>query len=109
MTTNTFDEEETGYVNLAFTDEDGTAVIPDSATYTLYDEVSGGIINDRTAVDIGSLAASVDLELEPDDNVIVDTDKTYEAHVLLVEWIYNTDKQGKEIYRFTVQNLAKVP
>ncbi len=108
MTTDTFNEGETGYVNLAFTDEDETAVVPDSATYTLYNEVTGAVINSRSAIVIGSLAASIDLELEPDDNVIVDSSKSLEAHILFVQWVYNTDKVGHEEYRFFVRNLTKV-
>ncbi len=104
----TFNEKTTGYITLAFTDEDGTAVTPDSATYTLYNEATGAIINSRDAVSISGLASSYDLELTPDDNVIVDVTKIREAHILMIEWTYNTDKKGKDEYRFKVENLTKV-
>ena len=105
--TDTFNEKETGYVTLVFTDEDGTAVTPDSATYTLYDEETAAIINSRNQTAIGSLASSVDLELESLDNIVT-TGKVKEAHILFVEWVYNTNKLGKEEYRFFVRNLTKV-
>lgn len=108
MAIDVFNEKETGYVALTFTDEEGAAVTPDSATYTLYDEASKNTINSRDQIVISGLASSIDLELEPDDNVIVNNTKTYEIHILLVEWIYNTDKKGKDEYRFSVKNLVKV-
>lgn len=107
MTTDVFNEKETGYVTLVFTDEDGVAVVPDSATYTLYDEASGAIINSRNQTAISGLASSIELELESDDNVIVGSD-LYEPHILMIEWTYNTDKKGKDEYRFNVKNLTKV-
>lgn len=103
-----FNEEETGFINLAFTDEDEAAVTPDSATYTLYDEETAGIINSRNATAIGALATSVDLELTPDDNIIVTAGNDTEAHILFVQWVYNTDKVGHEEFRFYVRNLIKV-
>lgn len=104
----TFEEESTGYITLAFTDEDGTAVTPASATYTLYDEITESIINSRNATSISGLDTSVDLELEPDDNVIVTTGKNEETHILFVQWVYNTDKVGHDEFRFAVSNLTKV-
>ncbi len=103
-----FNEKSTRFTNLAFRDENGNAVVPDSATYTLYDEETEKIINSRNATPIASLAASVDLELEPDDNVLVDSDKHMEAHILFVAWIYNTNKVGHDEFRFWVRNLTKV-
>ncbi len=103
-----FNEKTTGYVNLTFKDEDGNAVVPDSATYTLYNEATGAVINSRDAVNISGLASNYDLELTPADNVLFDADKIREIHILMVEWTYNTDKKGKDEYRFAVENLAKV-
>lgn len=103
-----FNEKETGFVTLDFTNEDGDAVAPDSATYTLYNERDKTIINGRNQINIVGVTASFDLELEPNDNVIVDTSRDEEQHVLLVEWVYNTDKRGKQQVRIRVVNLTKV-
>lgn len=108
MAVDIFNEGETGFITLAFTDEDEVAVTPDSATYTLYNEETGAVINNRTAVVIGSLASSIDLELTPADNVLVNSSKIKEAHILFVQWVYNTNKVGHEEYRFWVRNLTKV-
>lgn len=103
-----FNEQETGFITLDFTNEEEVAVSPDSATYTLYNERDKTIINGRNQTDIAGVTASFNLELEPDDNVIVDTGRDEEQHVLLVEWIYNTDKLGKQQVRIRVVNLTKV-
>lgn len=103
-----FNEGETGFLTLAFTDQDGDPITPDSAAYTLYNEKDSAIINSRNATAIGSLAASVDLELTPADNVIVDTERETEQHVLYVRWVYNTDKVGQQEQEFNVINLTKV-
>jgi hypothetical protein len=103
-----FKEEETGFINHVFTNQNEASVVPNSATYTLYDKKTKAIINSREDVAIPGLAANVDLELEPDDNVIIDDTLDVEQHVLFVEWVYDTDKQGKEELTFDVINLEKV-
>lgn len=106
-----FNEKKTGRFTLDFTDEDGVAIVPDSATYTLYDEVSGNIINSRNQTNIVGLATSVNLKLVPNDNVIVNSDEGnyMEAHILFVEWVYNSIDLGGDEHRFFVRNLTKVP
>lgn len=106
--TDVFNEKETGFVTLTFTDEDGSAVTPDSATYTLHDEDTKDIINSREDTAVPGLASSTNLELTPDDNVLVDASKVYEVHILTIKWTYNTDKKGTQEYRFNVKNLTKV-
>lgn len=103
-----FNEKTTGYVNLSFKDEDGNAVVPDSATYTLYNEANAEIINGREDTEISGVTNDFDLELTPDDNIIVRNNEIRETHVLMIEWTYNTDKKGKDEYRFAVENLTKV-
>lgn len=109
MALDVFNEKSTRFVNLSFKDEEGNAVPPISpTTYTLHDEETGNIINGREDVDVPNLASSIFLELEPDDNVIIDTSKKFEVHVLTVKWTYNTDKKDNQEFRFNVENLTKV-
>lgn len=108
MSQTQFREKETGNIELGFTDKDGEPITPDSATYTLYDRNTKAIINTRTNTSIPGLDATVDLELEPDDNVIIDDTLNVEEHVLFVQWVYNTNKQGKQELVFDVKNLEKV-
>lgn len=105
----TFNEKSTGFVTLTFKDENGDAVVPiPPTTYTLHDEDTKNIINGREDIAVPGLASSIDLELEPADNVIVDTAKVFEVHVLTIKWTYNTDKKDNKEYRFNVENLTKV-
>lgn len=96
---------------------DPPVAIPGSAmaavTYTLYSEADPfDIINSRDHVDI---LANVDsdglltLELTPDDNLMVDEDELTEYHRLLLEWTYNSTRQGNAEIRVVVQNVLKVP
>ena len=90
----------------AFTDEEGTATVPDSITWTLTD-ASGNVMNSRAAVSV-SPAASVTIVLSGDDLSI----GTYgRQRRLLVEWIY-TSSLGtlpqKEEISFNITNLTHV-
>jgi len=62
-------EESTYIVTVAFTDEDGTAVTPNSITWTLTDS-DGNTINSRSGVSIAVPAASNDIVLQGDDLAI---------------------------------------
>lgn len=103
-----FEEGATGFVTLVFTDQDGDSVVPDSATYTLFNKKTKATINDRTAISIPGLAATVDLELLPADNPIIDDKLDVEEHVLFVEWVYSTTRLGKKEITFDVINLVKI-
>ncbi len=103
-----FNEEETGNIILTFTDKDGKPITPDSATYTLYDQKTKAIINSRENTAIPGLDATVNLELVPDDNLIIDDTLDIEEHVIFVQWVYNIDKQGKQESVFNVINLEKI-
>ena len=58
-------EDSTYVVTAAFTDEDGSAVVPNTVTWSLKDK-SGTVVNERTAVD-ETPASSVDIVLSGDD------------------------------------------
>lgn len=103
-----FNEKETGFITLSFTDQNDDPVTPVSGTYTLYNKITKDIINGRTDIDLPGLAATVDLELLPADNPIINNALDVEEHVLFVQWVYNIDKQGKEELTFDVKNLEKV-
>ena len=59
-------EEGTYIINVAFEDEDGTAVAPVSMTWTLTD-LGGTIINSREDVPVSTPTASEDIVLSGDD------------------------------------------
>ena len=75
-------------VTVAFEDEDGDAVIPETITWTLRDEDTGSIVNSREDISIGTPAASNDVLLKGDDlepltltskKLIFHVDATYDS------------------------------
>ena len=73
-------------ITLAFTDEDGVAVAPATATWKLTDS-SETVINSRSAVAISPLAASVDIVLHGADLAKTDDSR----RVLTVTGTYDSD------------------
>lgn len=59
-------EGSTFVINIAPTDEDGAAVTPNTATWTLTDE-NGNVINSRLDVSIGTPSTSMDVVLSGAD------------------------------------------
>lgn len=55
-----------GVFTVYFKDEDGVAVTPNTATWTLMDS-AGNVINERDEVSISSLSTSVDITIYGDD------------------------------------------
>lgn len=85
---------------------------------TLYDKVSGSIINSRNKQNIlntngGTLDGSGNFAFEflPADNAILTASIAgAEHHVLLLEWTYQGGaKAGKQEFQMAVRNLSKVP
>lgn len=101
-------EESTFVITVVFKDEDGTLVIPVSATWSL-STIDGTIINERDSVGI-SPASSVDIILSGDDLQILEADSL--SRVLTIEGTYNSALGSSlpikdEIY-FSIQNLVNV-
>jgi hypothetical protein len=105
-------EKSTLGIVVDFEDEDGNAVAPSSATWTLTDN-NGNVINNRQDEAI-SPAASVTIVLSGDDLQIT-TDELSSGMVLrrlLVEGVYTSnlgnDLPLKESCFFSIRNLAAV-
>jgi hypothetical protein len=62
-------ERSTYVVHCAFTDEDGVAVVPDTITWTLTDNI-GTVINSRLDVAVAVPAAAIDIVLSGLDLVV---------------------------------------
>lgn len=109
-TTSTAEIPEEGTIGftVAFVDEEGTAMVPDSITWTLTD-TSGNVINSRSAVSIGSPAASVTIVLSGDD-LAIGTNGT--NRILLVEFEYSStlgnNLPDKHEIHFKISNLTAV-
>ncbi len=79
-------------VTFAFTDAQGTAVVPTTASWTLKDR-SGAVMNGRSAVSV-TPAASVDVTLSGDD--LVALDGVDEWRVFTVDYVY-TSTEGSDL------------
>ena len=81
-------EKSTYVVTVAFTDEDGAAVTPDSITWDLTDS-SGNVVNSRSSVSIAVPAASNDIVLSGDDLAIPRPGIL--GRILTIEAVYDSD------------------
>jgi hypothetical protein len=112
-------EQCTAKIKGVLRDEDGAAI--DGATITslgltLYDKVTGNIINSRDHLNILNVnGGSVDSVgnfawiMTPSDNMIVNDSLNNEEHHALIEFTYSGGRQGKKLVVFVVENLVKVP
>ena len=108
--TQVVNEKSTVVFTVAFTDEDGASVTPDSATFTLSD-IKGNVVNAREGVTMSRLAASVDIVLSGEDLVISETLYNNDR-VLTVEATYSSSLGSglplKTQSLFTITDLTKV-
>lgn len=81
-------EQSTYVVTISFFDEDGNAVTPDSAVWSLTDE-AGAVLNGRNQVEISALDTSLDILLQADD-LAVPSDKKDATVLLTVEATYTS-------------------
>ena len=79
-------EKSTYVIAIAFTDADGTPVVPNSITWTLTDS-SGNVVNSRSAV-VVSPASSIDVVLSGDDLAI--QRPSILGRILTLEWVYDS-------------------
>lgn len=100
-------DKSTYVINLAFEDEDGNAVIPDSIAWTLTDD-AGTVINSRTSVAVAVPAASVDIVLSGNDLKYSDG----RHRVLTVQAVYDSnlgsDLPLKDEVKFEIADLLIV-
>lgn len=80
------EEQSTKKVTMAFEDEDDASVVPDSITWSLYNE-HGKIINLREDVNIVTPAASVDIAVYGNDLIYAEGTKRR----LVVKATYDSD------------------
>lgn len=99
--------------DLAGTTLTSSAVV--SFTLTLFDEMSGDIINSRDAADMSSYLDSngvISIPLQPADAAIVSAtlgERELEAHIARLVWTWNDGsavRTGKAEYRFRVEKAV---
>lgn len=100
-------ERSTHIVTVAFTDADGTAVTPDSATYRIDDRAAR--TNILSATSIGSLDDTVELTITSEQNAIIRSRKPFEIRTVTVEFDYDGGtKHGTGQYEYKLVNLYGV-
>jgi hypothetical protein len=109
LTTNA-EEQSTYAVTVAFKDDEGTAVVPNSATWTLTDQ-DGAVMNSRLD-EVISPASSVTIVLQGDD-LALDTDEIGSGRrILTIEAVYDSNIGSnlplRESAAFTVLDLKAV-
>jgi len=98
----------TAFVTINFKDEDGQAVAPKSATWTLM-TLSGVIVNDREAVVIDTPIASTIVITLSGDDLAISKGKQIQERVFLVEGIYDSVEEDDvsivDFLQFPVKNV----
>ena len=105
-------EKGTYAVTVAFADQDGTAIIPATLTWSLM-TTAGTAINAKTDVAVSVPAATNDIALTGDDLAIQTGETgTFVKRVLLVEGTYNstygTGLAFRDAILFLLENLTGV-
>jgi hypothetical protein len=103
-------EEGVAVFNVSWKDEDGAAVTPSVANWTLTDAY-GNVVNSRSGVSIGSLSTANDIVLSGDDLVFSGVGLTGSERQLKVTYTYASDlgtlTQNHGV-RFSITDLAVV-
>jgi len=100
-------EKTTAIIMASFKDENGAAVVPTQAWYSLYCETMSTEILAET--ELTSLGSSKDIEITPTQNRIIMAVNSSEIKVLTIRFTYNAGaKQGTGQYRYAVANLQKI-
>lgn len=97
------------FVDITFKDEDDVDAVPSTAVYTLFDKLSGAVINSRSGVAVPGSGASRTIELTPADNAIQDETLDVEEHRLYIKYTYGGGgaKTGSVEVQIHVANMAK--
>lgn len=105
----TCNERSTFPVEIAFLDENGDPVTPDSATYRVDDEAARTNIVSSTA--ISPLAETVDIIISSDQNYIIRSRRPYEVRTVTVEFNYTAEHgpaHATSEYKYKLLNLYGV-
>lgn len=98
-------EKSTAYLTVTFKDKDGNAEAPTAATYRIDDVDSGAPIRTDTPL---NPATSVEINLEPSDNTLLDSTKPEEERRVTVKATYGATDGVNDEYIYQLKNLEKV-
>lgn len=97
-------EESSSYLTITFYDQDGVEAAPSSATYEVHDDASETEMLAETALPAGS---SVEVEMTPAANAIVNDENPVETRVVTIQALYGSEAINEE-YKYKVRNLRFV-
>lgn len=104
------EEGSTYIIRVAFKDEDGNAVMPDTVYWKLTDS-DGNVINSRNVVSV-TPGLTVDITLSGDDLVVVSGKGSNKMRVITVWGIYDSDLGNnlpyKDACRFFLKDLVAI-
>ena len=112
-TLTTHAKEKSSYVvTVSFTDEDGSAVIPNTIVWSLTD-TAGTVVNSRSGIAVVTPAVSVDILLKDDDLALLAGEANQGIRVFTVEAEYDSVALGNNLplkasVRFIVDNLLVI-
>lgn len=106
----TINEESSATFQVDCTDEEGTAVTPTAAWWSLLDE-DGAVVNSREEVAFSPLASTMYVDLETADTAL--SDATAPRRKVLVHYVYTSDRGVGRVHNeeieFTIVNLLGRP
>jgi hypothetical protein len=97
-------EGSSSYLTITFYDQNGIAAAPNSATYEVHDADTETVMLAETALPAG---ASVEVEMTPAVNTIVNDEKTVETRIVTIQALYGSEAINEE-YRYKLKNLRFV-
>lgn len=98
------------FLDVTFKDDLGRLVIPASGIYNIIDTETGTVITDNT--DFTPLLSTYTIEIEPDENILLDTENDMEEHIVNVLFTYagvGGDMTGVGVYRYKVMKVDNLP
>ena len=113
---NSINELSTGRYTATVLDESGGFPVLDTLTLTLYDLLTGTIINSRNSqnvlntnnVSYNSATGLLTWDMQPLDNPIINNALEREVHVAEFKATYSGGKTARHKVSFTVRNFSKV-
>ena len=102
-------EEGTVVIEFTFKDEDTNPVVPNSATWTLFN-TRGVVVNNRNQIALTSLTTTMKVVLTGEDLVI--NSAHGKERIFLVEYVYNssngTNLPNKDYCQFAIDDIIGV-
>lgn len=96
-------------LRVSFLDEDGTAVVPTSASYRIDDQKNRTNVLPLTA--LSSLSSAMDIWITSDQNFIIRSRNIYEIRTVTVSYVYESDNGPTPVnskYEYKLINLYGV-